>query len=48
MLLLLLYCFHLFVNSIHNVPPQEEVVDSWHKNESKQMLAFGHLQGMQF
>jgi hypothetical protein len=35
LLLLLLYCFDLFVDSIHNVPPQEEVANLWHKNESK-------------
>jgi hypothetical protein len=36
MLLLLLLChFDQFVNSIHNVAPQEEVVDLWHIKKSK-------------
>jgi hypothetical protein len=35
LLLLLLYFFHLFVDFIHNVPPQEEVANLWHTNESK-------------
>jgi hypothetical protein len=33
LLLLLLYCFHLFVDFIHNVPPQEKMADLWHINE---------------
>jgi hypothetical protein len=44
---MLLSCFDLFVNYIHNVAPLEEVVDLWHSRNQKQMLAFGHLQGMQ-
>jgi len=47
LLLLLLGCFDLFVNFIHNVAPQEEVIDLWHIKESKANVAFGHLQGMQ-
>jgi hypothetical protein len=35
LLLLLLCCFDLSVNSIHNIAPQEEVVDLWHIQESK-------------
>jgi hypothetical protein len=30
MLFYFLCCFDLFVNSTHNVAPQEEVVDLWH------------------
>jgi len=28
--LLLLGCFHIFVNSTHNVSPQKEMADLWH------------------
>jgi hypothetical protein len=35
LLLLLLLFFHLFVDSLHDVPPQEEVVDLWHENQLK-------------
>jgi hypothetical protein len=35
LLLLFLNCFDLFVDSIHNVSPQEEVAHLWHINESK-------------
>jgi len=35
LLLFLLCCFDLFVNSTNNVAPQEEVVDLWHIKESK-------------
>jgi hypothetical protein len=34
--MLLLYFFHLFVNYIHNVPPQEDMAYLWHTNESKE------------
>jgi hypothetical protein len=44
---MLLGCFDLFENSIHNVAPQEEVANLWHSRNQKQMLAFGHLQCMQ-
>ncbi len=48
LLFMLLSCLDLFVDSIHNVAPQEEVIDLWHiESNQKQMLAFGHLQGMQ-
>jgi len=33
--LLLLGCFHMFVNSTHNVSPQKEVANWWHIKESK-------------
>jgi hypothetical protein len=33
LLLLLMDCFHLFVDFIHIVSPQEEVVDTWHIKE---------------
>jgi len=33
LLLLLIDYFHLFVNYIHNVSPQEEVADMWHIKE---------------
>jgi hypothetical protein len=37
MLLLLVLCyFDLFVDSIHNVPFQEEVTNLWHIKESKE------------
>jgi hypothetical protein len=46
---LLLGCIHIFVDSTNNVSSQKEVVDLWHAKElKKQMLAFGHLQGMYF
>jgi hypothetical protein len=32
---LLLGCFHIFVDSTHNVSLQNEVVDLWHTKESK-------------
>jgi hypothetical protein len=35
LLLLLINCFHLFVDYIHNVSFQEEVVDMWHIKKSK-------------
>jgi hypothetical protein len=35
LLLLVLGCFDLFVDSIHNVSLQEEVVDLWHIKELK-------------
>ncbi len=48
LLFMLLGCFDLFIDSIHNVTPQEEVAHLWHiERNKKQMLAFGHLQGMQ-
>jgi hypothetical protein len=31
----LLGCFDLFVDLIHNVTPQEEVANLWHIKESK-------------
>jgi hypothetical protein len=34
-LFLALGCFDLFVNFIHNVAPEEKVVDLWHIKESK-------------
>ncbi len=33
--LLLLSCFHIFVNSTHNVSPQKEVANVWHTKESE-------------
>jgi hypothetical protein len=45
--MLILGCFDLFVDSIHNVAPQEEVIDLWHIKESKANVGIGHLQGMQ-
>jgi hypothetical protein len=47
MLLLVLGCFDLFVDSIHNVASQEEVANLWHIKESKTNFGFGHLLGMQ-
>jgi hypothetical protein len=38
LLLLVLGCFDLFVNSIHNVAPQEEVANLWHIEESKAII----------
>ncbi len=35
LLLFIIDCFHLFVDCIHNVSLQEEVVDMWHIKESK-------------
>jgi hypothetical protein len=35
LLLLLIDCFHLFVDCIHNVSPQEEVANMWHIKESE-------------
>jgi hypothetical protein len=35
LLLFLLCCFDLSINSTHNVAPQEEMVDLWHIKESK-------------
>jgi hypothetical protein len=35
LLLLLLNYFHLFIDPIHNVAPQEEVADLWHTKELK-------------
>jgi hypothetical protein len=36
LLLLLLYCFHLFATYfIHNFPPQVKAADLWPTNESK-------------
>jgi hypothetical protein len=32
---MLIFHFHCFANSVHNVPPEEEVADLWHTNESK-------------
>jgi hypothetical protein len=44
---MLLGCFDIFVDSIHNVALEEELVDFWHiERNQKQMLAFGHLQGL--
>jgi hypothetical protein len=36
LLLLVLGCFDLFVDSIHDVAPQEQVVDLLHIKESKE------------
>jgi len=47
LLLLFIDCFHLFVDCIHNVLPQEEVANMWHIKNQSEMLAFSHLQGMQ-
>jgi len=47
LLLLLLCCFDLFVNSTHNVAPQEEVIDLWHIKKSKANVGISHLQGME-
>jgi hypothetical protein len=33
LLLLLIDCFHLFVDCIHHVSPQEEVINMWHIKE---------------
>jgi hypothetical protein len=33
--LLSLGCFHIFVNSTHNVSPQKEVANLWHIKESE-------------
>jgi hypothetical protein len=39
MLLLQVLCFFdLFVDSIHNVAPQEEVANLWHIKESKTII----------
>jgi hypothetical protein len=38
LLLLLIDFFHLFVDCIHNVSFQEEVVDMWHMKESKVII----------
>ncbi len=35
LLSLFIDCFHLFVDCLRNVSPQEEVVDMWHIKESK-------------
>jgi hypothetical protein len=35
LLLLLINCFHLFVDYIHNVSPQKEVANMWHIKESE-------------
>jgi len=35
LLLFLIDFFHLFVDFIHNVSPQKEVVDMWHIKESE-------------
>jgi len=48
LLLLLINCFHLFVDYIHNVSLQEEVVDMWTSKNQRQMLTSNDLQGMQF
>jgi hypothetical protein len=38
LLLLLIDFFHLFIDCIHNVSPQEEVADMWHIKKSEANL----------
>ncbi len=38
LLLLVLGFFDLFVDSVHNVAPQEEVANLWHIKESKTII----------
>jgi hypothetical protein len=47
LLLLVLHCFDLFVDSIYNVALEKEVANLWHIKESKANVSIQSIQGMQ-